>query len=346
VSTATAVRVPSTGDYSRVQKAAAILLSVGPEAAAKVLEFLTEAEVERVAYEVATLGEIRPERLEGILEEFHTEAVANQYLIAGGEHHAREMLRRWRGGDADDIIDRLLATVRTTPFHFLRLYEPSEICQQLREEHPQTVALVLAHLPTKFAAAVLAGLEPDAQAEVAVRVATMEGTSPEVINRVEAALQTRMGEVGERRRRTEQGGVRELASMLNNSDRGTERAILGNLEATNPELAEQIRALMFVFEDIVTLDKRAIQELLRQIDPKRLALAMKGCVDDVKAVINDNLSERARETLNEEIALLGPAQRKDVEAAQSEIVQLIRRLEEAGKIVVNRGGGDDGELIE
>lgn len=331
--------------YSRAQKAATILLAVGSERAAQVFEYLTEAEVERIAFEVATLGEIKPDRVESILEEFQAEAMASQYLVAGGETHAREMLRRWRGDDADEIIDRLLATVRTTPFHFLRLYEPSEITQQLREEHPQTIALVLAHLPTKAAAAVLAGLEADVQGEVALRVATMEGTSPEVIRRVEEALQARMGSIGQRAQRTEQGGVRELASMLNNSDRGTERAILGNLEATNPELAEQVRALMFVFEDIVTLDDRSVQELLRQIDPKRLALAMKGCRDDVRDLIHRNMSERSRETLDEEVSLLGPAPRKDVESAQSEIVQLIRRLEESGKIVINRGG-EAGDLID
>lgn len=333
--------------YNRIQRAAAIMLAVGPAAAAKVFEHLTEQEVERIAYEVATLGEVKADRLEVMLEEFQAEAVASNYLLQGGEQHAREMLRRWKGDDADEIIDRLLATVRTTPFHFLRLYDANEICQQLREEHPQTVALILAYLPTKIAAAVLAGLEPEVQGDVALRVATMEGASPEVVRRVEDALQARIGTAATRQAKSaEKGGVRELASMLNNSDRGTERAILGNLEAANPELAEQVRALMFVFEDIATLDDRAIQELLRQIDPKRLALAMKGCREDVKAIIMRNLSERSRETLVEEIAILGPAQRKDVESAQSEIVNLIRRLEETGKIVINRGGGESGDLIE
>jgi flagellar motor switch protein FliG len=334
--------LPAT--LSKSQKAAAVLLSVGPDVASSVLQYLPEHEVEKVALEIATLGDVAPTDMEGVLQEFKQEAIAHAHLISGGERQARDLLRQWCGDEADEIVDRLLATVRTTPFHFLRLHEPHEVCQHLRDEHPQTIALVLAHLPTKFAAQILAGFDAEVQGEIALRVATMDRTSPEVVERVEAALHHRFGPSARRNARTEQGGVRELASMLNNADRATERAILSSLEAVTPELAEEVRALMFVFEDIVTLDDRTLQEVLRQVDPKRLALAMKGVRQDVNGVILRNLSERAREALVEEIELLGPSRIRDVEAAQSEVVRLIRRLEEAGTVIINRGG--DGELVE
>lgn len=323
---------------SRAQQAAAVVLAVGPENANGVLDRMPEADVERIALEIATLGDVHPEQMTHILESFHTEALAHQQLIQGGEDHARELLRTWRGDDGDDIIDRLLATVRTTPFHFLRMHPPTEIVQQLREEHPQTVALVLAHLPTRLGSQILGGLEPSQQGEVALRVATMEGTAPEVVARVEDALEARLGSRSAGAGTHRKGhGPRDLANMLNNTDRGTERAILGSLESTDPELAEEVRSLMFVFEDITTLDDRAMQEVLRQVDPARLALALKGVGEDVTDVVSRNLSERAREALTEEVDLLGPARVRDVEAAQSEIVRTIRQMEESGQIVIQRG---------
>jgi flagellar motor switch protein FliG len=334
--------VATTG-LTRSQKAAAVLLSVGSDAASKVLRHLNEAEVEQVALEVATLGDVGPETMKGVLEEFRTEAVAHAHLVSGGEHHARALLRQVHGSKGDEIIDRLLATVQTAPFYFLRLHDPVEVVQHLRDEHPQTLALILAHLPSKFAAQILAGLEPDVQADVARRVATLERTSPEVVTRVEAALEDRLGVYAHGSRDT-RGGVKELAALLNQSDRGTERAILGELEATDPELAEEVRSLMFVFEDIVTLDDRSVQELLRQVDMRQLAHALKGVRADVKEVVERNLSQRARETLAEEIDVLGPVRVADVEQAQTEIVRHIRRLEEEGTIVINRG--NDGEFVE
>jgi flagellar motor switch protein FliG len=332
------------GEMTRSQKAAAVLIAVGPEAAQSVLAHLSEAEVEQVMLEVATLQQVPGDRMQGVLREFYDEALAQRELISGSEQQARELMRRLRGDDADEIVDRLLAQVEAVPFHFLRLREPAELVQHLHDEHPQTLAMILSHLPTKFAAQVLAGLEPGLQGEVAWRVATMEATSPDVVARVESALRERLGAGMAERRGNAQGGVRELASMLNHSDRGTERAILSTLEAENPELAEEVRALMFLFEDIVTLEARAIQETLRQVEIPRLALALKGVRDDVHRAVVENLSQRAREVLEEELDLLGPARIKDVEAAQTEIVRLIRRLEEDGTIVTNRGV--EGELVE
>jgi flagellar motor switch protein FliG len=330
-----------TGELTRAQKAAAVLLSVGPELAGKVLAHLSPPEVEQVALEIATLGNVAPDRLIEVLEEFKTEALAHQHLISGGERHARELMRRIHGSKADEIVDRLLATVQTSPFHFLRLHEAQVVVQHLRDEQPQTIALILAHLPAKFAAGIMSGLDPEVQGEVARRVATLDAAAPETVRRIEAALHDRFGNVQRQQRR--QGGVKELADLLNQADRGTERAILSSLEETDPELADEVRALMFVFEDIVLLDDRAIQEVLRQVETPKLALALKGVPAEVQAAIERNLSERARESLLEEVELLGPVRIRDVETSQTEIVRRVRTLEEAGTIMINRGG--DGEFI-
>jgi len=328
---------------SRSQKAATVLLALGTERAAKVMSFLSETEVEQVALEIAQLGQLDPEQTNEVLEEFRTEAQAAQYLVSGGVDHARSLLRSLHGPAGDDIVDRLLASFRTTPFHFLQMHDPQEVLQQLREENPQTLALILSHVPTRFGAQVLAGLDEGLQAEVAIRVAQLDRTSPEIVARVEEALQRRFGDV-RRRGNTARGGVRELATLLNSSDRATERAILGRLEATDPEMAEAVRALMFIFEDIVALDDRTVQEVLRHVDLKRLAYAMKGVPNAVADTVFRNLSERAQETLREEIELLGPTPLREVEAAQTEVVAVIRRLEEDGTINTTRGS--DGGMVE
>lgn len=329
--------------FTRSQKAAAVLLSVGPEAAAKVLAHLSDAEIEQVTLEIATLGNLSGEQLRPVLQEFYDEASVHQHLVSGGESHARKMLRKLRGTEGDEIVDRVLATLQTTPFHFLLQHEPSEIVPHLRDEHPQTVALILAHLDPKFAARILEDLDAGVQSDVSLRIALLDRTSPDVIRRVEEALQERLGALADAGD-SEQGGVADLASMLNQADRHTEQTILSRLEEHDPELVEQVRALMFVFEDIVTLDDRAVQEVLRQVDMKQVALALKGVADEVRATVERNLSGRARETLQEEIELLGPVRIREVEEAQTEVVRHIRQLEEDGAIVINRGG--EGEFIE
>jgi flagellar motor switch protein FliG len=319
----------------RPQKAAAVLLAVGTDRASKVLSHFSEEEVEQLALEVAQLGDVPEQQLEAILSEFRTEVVAQRHLLSGGEAHARELLRRIHGADADDIVERLLATSQQAPFHFLRLHEPAEVLQHLREEHPQTIALVLAHLPARLGAQLMGGLDPDLQVPVATRLATLERADPDVVARIEAALADRLGEV--RRRSGRRDGVKELADMLNQTDRTTERAILGELELLDPELAERVRSLMFVFEDLVTLDERALQEVLRQVDPQMLATALKGTSNDLQLIIERNLSERARVTVIEEMDLLGQVRLRDVEEAQTAVVRKVRELEQQGVIVVARG---------
>ena len=335
----------SLTQLSRAQKAAAVLVAMGPDAAAKILAHLTEPEQEQVALEVATLGQVKSDDAQAILKEFHAEAVAHQFILKGGVDFARDLLRRTHGTEADAIVERLLAAVSVSPFAFLRQRDPAQLGQYLQEEHPQTIALILAHLATQQAAKVMAGLPEATQREVAFRLATMESTSPDVIAQVEHAMQARFGSVRGREELSKKGGVKDLAAILNSSDRQTERLILSGLEVTDPDLAEEVRSLMFVFEDIVLLDDRAVQEVLREVDASTLALAMKGVSEAVSDKILTNVSQRAAEALKEELEVLGAVRVRDVETAQSEIVRHIRTLEEEGKIIVKRGG-EAGDVIE
>lgn len=334
---------PGEGELTRAQKAAAVLASVGSSAAAQVLQHLSQPEVEQVAFEIAMLDQLPSAALQDVLSEFHAEAEAHRHLVTGGEQVTREILRRVHGPEGDEIVDRLLASVQSAPFHFLRMHEPAEIVQHLREEHPQTVAVVLAHLPTRFASELLGGFTPRTQADVARRIAVLDRISPEVVAAVEDTLRRRLGTV-QRRSTIGRGGVKELANILNQTDRTTERAILGELETSDPLLAEEVRALMFVFEDIVSLDDRAVQAVLPTVESDTLALALKGVADPVLDAVARNLSERARETLLEELDLLGAVRVEDVEQAQTEVVRQIRRLDEEGVIMIARGR--EGDFIE
>ena len=320
---------------NRAQKAAAVMLAVGSDRASGVLAHLEEEEVEQIALEIATLGDVSANQMESILEEFQAEAEAHSQLIRGSEKHAREIMRRIHGEEGDELVDRMLATTQAAPFHFVRLHEPAEVLQHLRDEHPQTIALVLAHLPARLGAHLLSGMAASVQVEVAERLATLERADPEVVSRVEAALKDRLGEV--RRRSGRRDGVQELADLLNQSERSTERAIIAELEAKDPALAEKVRALMFVFEDLISLDDRSLQEVLRQIEPARLAVAFKGIAADLRDALERNLSERARTTVAEEMDLMGSVRVSEVEEAQSEIVRTVHQLEQEGLITVARG---------
>ena len=330
-------------DLKPEQKAAALVVAVGSQAAASLLQFLSEEEVEALAAEVAKIGRLRPETIDSVLDEVATEASAQRLLAAGGIEYARELLTEWKGSRGAEIIDRLMANLHVTPFSFVRDIDSEQLVHILKDEHPQTVALILAHQPASYSAKVLAGFEAARQADVAFRVGTMGRTSPDVISRVEEALRSKLGNVSSAEISV-RGGVEDLADVLNNTDRTTEKSILERLGRIDPELAEKVRALMFVFEDLVTLDDRSIQRVLQEVESKELALAMKGVPAQVNEAILRNMSQRAAETLTEELELLGAVRRADVEGAQSRIVAGVRRLEEAGEIVITRAGESD--LIE
>ncbi len=333
----------STADLKPEQKAAALVVAVGSRAASNILQYLSEDEVEQLATEVAKIGRLRQETVSGVLEEAMQEAEAQRALAAGGVEYARELLTEWKGARGAEIIDRMMASLDVVPFSFVRDIDPEQLIHIMKDEHPQTVAVILAYQPAAYAAAVLRGFEPDMQADVALRVATMGKTSPEVLARVEAALRERLGTVSSAEV-TVRGGVSDLAEVLNNTDRSTERAILDRLTRMDSVVAEEVRALMFVFEDIVTLDDKGIQRVIQDVDTKDLAVAMKGVSAEVHEAIVRNMSQRASETLLEEIELLGAVRRSDVETAQGRVVAIVRRLEEAGDIIIARAGESD--LIE
>lgn len=327
------------------QKVAALLVTVGPEEAARVLSYMTEEEVEMIATEISRLGAIPPETMTTVLDEFHMHAKAQNYLMEGGLDYARELLVQWKGDKGAEIIEKLIATTQIAPFHFLAKMEPDQLISVVQDEHPQTVAVILAYLPSHFAARLLARFDEELQADVARRIAKMDRTSPETLRQVEDSLKKRLGNFTSVAIDSATGGVAELAELLNNAGRSVEKSVLAGLQESDPELAQKVRELMFVFEDIVGLDDKDVQEILRKVDAKGLALATKGVKQPVLDIVMRNLSERAASTLKEEIEFLGKVKISDVEGAQTQIVAIIREMDEKGEIAM-RGEGGEGGMIE
>jgi flagellar motor switch protein FliG len=328
-------------DLTGTQKVAILLMSLGQERASKMLKTMREAEVAEVAAEIARMPSVAPDVVEEVLLEFKALAAARINIATGGLDYARAMLVDSLGSQkALEIMELLSAQIVDAPFEFLRNTDPRQVLSFISDEHPQTIALVLAHMLPDAAAMVLGSLPEAIQRDVAVRIALMDRTSPDVIERVEKILERKLSSVLQNTDYSEAGGVESLVDILNRADRGTERLILEGLELSNEALADEVRQLMFVFEDIITLDDRSVQLILRQVDNKDLAVALKGVPDQVKAKIKSNMSERAGEALMEEIDLMGPVRLKDVETAQGAIVRVIRSLEEAGQIVLSRSGDE------
>lgn len=329
---------PPTFQLTGVQKAAVLLMNMDRDRAAIVLRELRETEVADIMAEVAQLQRVESHAVHEVLLEFHHLTAARAHVASGGLGVAREMLMSSLGeAKADEIITRLTAIIQRAPFEFIRKADPRQVLQFLQEEHPQTIALVLAHMYPEHAAMVLSGLPEDMQRDVARRVATMDTTTPEAIDHVESILERKLSSVLQSADLSSAGGIQALVDILNRSDRGTERLILEGLEYEDVELADEVRQLMFVFEDIEQLDDRSVQLVLRQVDAKDLAIALKGVRQTVRDKILRNMSERAAQNLSEEIDLLGPTRIKAVEESQASIVRIIRSLEEAGQLVLTRG---------
>jgi flagellar motor switch protein FliG len=329
-------------ELTGAQKAAILLMQVGKEDSARILAGMRESEVEAVMAEVVKLQDVDGEVADGVITEFHEMATARRYVVQGGMGFAKDLLESTMGGTkAADILGRISAAVMQVPFEFLRRADPRQILSFLQDEHPQTIALVLAHMGADQASIVLGGLSPALQADVAHRIAVMDRTSPEIIKSVEANLERRLSSVLQPSDFSEIGGIGPLVDIINRADRGTEKLILEGLEGRDSELADEVRSRMFMFEDIVQLDDRAIQLVLRQVETNDVATALKGVREDVRDKIMKNLSERAAENLAEEIELLGPVRLRTVEESQAKVVQAIRVLEESGEVVVRRGSDDD-----
>ncbi|WP_219836657.1 flagellar motor switch protein FliG [Paenibacillus sp. R14(2021)] len=327
--------------FSGRQKAAILLIALGPEVSAQIFKHLREEEIEQLTLEIANVRKVETLDKETILSEFHQICVAQEYISQGGITYAREILQKALGDQkAMEVIGRLTATLQVRPFDFARKAEASQILNFIQNENSQTIALVLSYLQAEQASQILSSLPQEKQAEVARRVALMDSTSPEVISHVERVLEQKLSATVTQDY-TSAGGIESIVQILNGVDRGTERTILDALEIQDPELAEEIKKRMFVFEDIVNIDNRSIQRIIRDIENADLQLALKVASEEVREAIFRNMSKRMAETFKEEMEYMGPVRLRDVEEAQTRIVATIRRLEESGEIIIARGGGDD-----
>ncbi|PXW92533.1 flagellar motor switch protein FliG [Streptohalobacillus salinus] len=323
------------------QKAAILLISLGPDVSAQVYKHLTAEEIEKLTLEISSVKKVEGNQKEEILEQFHQLALAQDYIAQGGIGYARTVLEKAVGSDAaQEIIGRLTSSLQVKPFDFARKTDPAQILNFIQSEHPQTIALILSYLDNEQAGQILSELPQEMQADIARRIALMDSTSPEIIYEVERILEQKLSATATQDY-TQTGGIQAVVEVLNGVDRSTERTILDALEIQDPELAEEIKKRMFVFEDIVTLDNRAIQRVIREVENDDLRLALKVASEEVQEVVFSNMSNRMAETFKEEMEFMGPVRLKDVEEAQTRIVAAIRRLEEVGEIVVARGGGDD-----
>ncbi|MCX7976884.1 MAG: flagellar motor switch protein FliG [Bellilinea sp.] len=334
---------PSTA-ISGIDKASALLLTLGVDTSSKILQYLTEGEIERVLLALGKTGPIPPEVRRVALQEAVEFSTADAALRGGGIEYSRQLLARAVGPRRGaEILERISVHQQLSSFEMLRNANPEEVAALLQEEMPQTIALVLSYLEAKVAADILTSLPRELQVEVTLRLAVMDRVSPQVVQVVERNLKNKLSSVLSEADFRATGGVTFLVKMLNMVDRGVQKTILEALEASNPKLVEEIRANMFTFDDLIKLDDRAIQRVLRDISKSELALALKAAPEKLKEKIFNNLSERARENLKEEIEILGPQLAKNVYAAQRKIVDAVRALEEAGEIVI--GGGGENEVI-
>jgi len=324
-----------------LQKAAILLLTLGADLSAKVLkQHFPESEIERLTYTISNLGRVPQEVRDSVLEEFLDLQQVRAHIIQGGVKHAKEILEKAVGHHkADEIIRRLTQTAAIIPFSTLRKTDPKHLFSFIRDEHPQTIALILSYLDPSQAAAILSALPQELQTEIARRIAMMERTSPEIVHEVQRVLEHKMMTVVTVEQ-TQAGGVESLVAILNMVDRATEKSILEELENEDPALADEVRKRMFMFEDIVKLDDTSIQRILREVNTKDLAVALRGAAEEVKNRIFKNMSQRAGKMLKDELEYMGPVRLRQVEEAQQKIVKVIRALEDAGEIVIARGGED------
>ena len=308
-------------DYSGLQKAAILLITLGPEKASAIFQHLKEDEIESLTLEIANTRSVSPQDKESVLDEYYQVCLAQQYIAQG-------------------VISKLTASLQVRPFEFVRKTEPAQLLNFIQDEHPQTIAMILSYLSSSQAAMILGALPPEKQADVARRIAQMDRTSPDVIKEVERVLERKLSSLVNQDY-TIVGGIDSIVNILNSVDRATEKRIMESLEVDEPELAEEIRKKMFVFEDILLLDDRSIQRVLRDVENADLELALKSSTEEVQNVIFRNLSKRLAAMIKEDMDFMGPVRMKDVEEAQQKIVAVIRKLEDSGDIVISRGGGDD-----
>ena len=338
---ASAFSAPAHVEMAGPEKAAILMITIGLELSATIFKFLRQDEVERIVLEIAKISTVPLDKRDAVITEAYQRAIALKYINEGGIEYAKEILERSFGaGQADDMTNRLFAALKHgNPLELVKKTEPAQLLEFIQDEHPQTIALILVYMTADQAGAVLSALEPELQAEVAMRIAILQKTAPEILEQLDELLGRRLLVTGSDF--TKAGGVQSLAQVMGFVDRETERNILDGLAKRDPVIANEVKNLLFVFEDIINLDDRAIQRVLKEIEGKDLALALKTANDDLLARVFKNMSQRAAGTLKEEIEILGPTRMRDVGKSQQAIVDVIRTLEENGQIVIARGGKDE-----
>lgn len=324
-----------------VEKAAILLIALGPEKSSMIFKHLKEEEIEELTLQIANTRSVTPQDKETIIGEFYEICLAQSYIAEGGIGYAKELLEKALGSDkAMEVIGRLTSSLQVRPFEFVRKTDPAQLLNYIQDEHNQTIALILSYLNPQQASMVLVALPQEKQADVARRIAQMDRTSPDVIKDVEDILERKLSSLVTQDF-TIVGGVDAIVQILNSVDRSTEKHIMETLEIEDTELAEEIKKKMLVFEDLLALDDRAIQRILREVDNNELGIALKGSGEEMQNLIFNNLSKRLAAMIKEEMEFMGPIRLKDVEEAQQKIVNIVRKLEEAGEIVISRGGGDE-----
>jgi flagellar motor switch protein FliG len=334
-----------SGELSGVRKSAILILTLEQTIAAEILKKLDEPQIEEISREIAGLGPVSQQMRDEVVSEFYQLALARSYVDEGGWDYAKTLLSKSLSPESSKkIIDQVNQTIQSAPFSFLQKAESENLLTFIQDEHPQTIALILAHLKPAQASEVLVGLAGQKQVEVVKRIANMEQTNPEVIKEVERGLEHRLSAMITQTFE-KAGGVDTVAEMLNLADRATEKSIMEGLEAEDPDLVEQIRRLMFVFEDIMMVNDKGIQSMLKEVDNDDLALALKTASQDLKDKIFKNMSERAAQLIKEDMEYMGPVRVSDVEAAQQKIVDVVRRLEESGEIIIGGRGGEKDLIV-
>ncbi len=330
----------SKRQFTGKEKAAILLIALGPQKSAEIFKHLNEDEMEELTLQIANMRMVSPEEKQQVIEDFYQICLAQEYISEGGINYAKEVLERALGADkAVDIINKLTSSLHVRPFEFIRKADPNQLLNYIQNEHPQTIALILSYLSPAQSAQILSSLSQEKQADVTRRIAIMDRTSPEVVKEIERVLESKFSNILSQDFTTT-GGVQAAVDILNSVDRGTEKYIMEELDIKDAELSEEIRRRMFVFEDIITLDNRSIQRIIREIDNSQWAIALKSASEEVKELIFSNMSKRLVEMIKEDIEFMGPVRIRDIEDAQQNIVNVIRKLEEDGEIITPRGGDE------
>lgn len=328
------------GGFSGKEKVAILLIALGPQKSSEVFKHFNEEEIEELTLQIANMRMVSPEEKQQVIEEFYQICLAQEYISEGGINYAKDILERALGSDkAVDILNRLTSSLHVRPFEFIRKADPNQLLNYIQNEHPQTIALILSYLSSAQSAQILASLPLEKQADVTRRIAVMDRTSPEVVKEIERVLESKFSNIMAQDFTTT-GGIQAVVDILNSVDRGTEKHIMEDLDMRDAELGEEIRRRMFVFEDIISLDNRSIQRIIREIDNSQWAIALKGASEEVKDLIFTNMSKRLVEMIKEDIEFMGPVRIRDIEDAQQNIVNIIRKLEEDGEIITPRGGDE------